>query len=181
MSPSNALLLHVSPRADVVGAGEGSGVKPAKGVVASNDTVGSAPEESVVGNANVGSSCAVFVGMGVGGMASAVCVNWAETCAMVVPTMAVLMAPTSNVGEGAAPTLHAVRIKAVVIRARNNRLEFFLTNIRSTSGQESINKFYFECFHAIILHPRVTLRRSHFGRDGRFLRCCSSGSSFSSS
>jgi hypothetical protein len=62
----------------------------------------------------------------VGGAASAVCVNWTENCATVVPTMAVLMALTSSVGDGSAPTLQAVRTSA----AASNIIRLCRGNLR---------------------------------------------------
>ena len=114
--------MQASPRTWVAAeTGEAMAVKPGRGVTAApgvvlKDTVGSTLG-SIVGNAKVGRSWGVFVGAGVfvaGGMASAVWVNCAENCATVVPTMAVLMALTSRVGDGAAPTLQAESINAAV-------------------------------------------------------------------
>src|SRR5512134_625469 len=125
------LLWHASPRAGAVFTGATgdppNGVKPAMGVVLGvvlKDRVGRAPEAPavaavvpapVVGNAEVASARAVFVGGGVlEGAARAVWVSCAEICPMAVATAAVLIALISTVGAGVAPTLHAASISVVI-------------------------------------------------------------------
>src|SRR6185436_5275770 len=110
-SPSKTLLSHKVPAA-VVPAGEASGVKPGSGLalVALNEMVGLVPvvagvTEPVVGRAVV-SDEEVFVGVKVRvGFAAAVCVNWIESCATVVPTTDVFIALISCVGSAVAPKL----------------------------------------------------------------------------
>lgn len=124
----------------VVGAANvGRAVMPVNGVLL-NEMVGSAPDvvgeaaPAIVGRAKVGRSTGALVGAGVDvGWAAAVCVNWMESWAIVVPTSAVLTAFTSTVGAGVAPTLQLARIKAVMAKKKTTFRMCFRTNISFTS------------------------------------------------
>lgn len=83
------------------------------------EIVGSSLEEGdEIGSVAIG--CAVFVGVAVGvlvGIASAVPVIWLESCAMVVPTMEVLIAFKSCVGAGGvAPRLQPASNRLALIK-----------------------------------------------------------------
>ena len=126
ISPWNELLLHASPR-DVVGPDgldDANGVKPGSEVPAATgvllkETVGNVPDvvgaaPVVVASPNVGREAGVSVGSAEGA-ARAVCVNCAESCPIAVATAAVLIALTSTVGAGAAPTVQADNNTAAAI------------------------------------------------------------------
>src|SRR5829696_3655150 len=129
-SPSNALLLQESPRDAVAPEGatcDASGVKPARGVVPAsgvvlNDKVGRAPATVGEPAASVDRETAVIVAVGEVvnvGAARAVCVNCRESCAMAVETAAVLIAFTSTVGAGVAPSVQDVSSIAAVSTIMN--------------------------------------------------------------
>ena len=89
--------------------------------------VGDAP---AVGNAEVTNGSGVVVGgVVLVGAARAVCVSCAEICPIAVATAAVLIALTSTVGAGVAPTLQAVRVRLAVSRMSRVRRGKFRTSI----------------------------------------------------
>src|SRR6185369_7975609 len=95
------------------------------------DVVGAGlPEIPVEVGGNVARAIAVFVVsvMDVGA-ARAVCVNWAESCPRAVSTAAVLIAFTSTVGAGVAPTLQLASNSAVTISVNSTLRSDFRTNI----------------------------------------------------
>ncbi len=151
MSPSKTALLHASPSAAVAGAadvGNETCVKPATGVLI-KETVGRAaasrvgeatPDVSIVGKAaSVGMDVSVATGTAVFvGTARAVCVNCTESWATVVPTSAVLIALTSRVGAGVAPTLQDVKSRAAASKPiKLCRVDLF-ENIIVTSISERV-------------------------------------------
>ena len=73
------------------------------------------------------------------GTARAVCVNCDESWATVVPTSAVLIALTSRVGAGVAPTLQADKSRAAESKPIKVCRVDFLENIIVTSISEWLN------------------------------------------
>src|SRR5512134_2706388 len=124
--------------------------------------------KETVGRANVGRSWGVSVGRGVfvGGTASAVCVNCAENCATVVPTIAVLMALTSSVGDGSAPTLQAVSIRAAVSSISRVCRGNLRKNIMVTSIQVMVNLSILIGNHGSGVVPNLIILQRSMQRDG---------------